>query len=100
MRLLGFALLLPLAACSAPSNDTANALTGGLKAAEAAATLYVSQPLCPATPVCRERGVAAQIGAADNAANDLLVKYRAGQASAADVSVAIARIVALFPVKK
>lgn len=98
MRRFAFAgvLALALAGCGAPSNDTADALTAGLKAAEQTATLYVKLPLCPAQPVCRDRGVAAKIGAADNIANDTLARYRAGKASYADAAAAIAGLTTLF----
>lgn len=113
MRLatLAFASLLPLAACgglqntsatgsasAGPSQETVDALTGSLKAAEVGARLYVKLPLCPKPAPCREPGIAAKIGAADTNADALLKKYRAGQATSADVTAGIAGIVALIPV--
>lgn len=110
---LAIALMLPLAACggikdtsatgtvsAGPSQDTVDALTGSLKAAETAAKLYVLLPLCPQKTVCRERGVAAKIGAADNTADAMLKKYRASQATSSDVTAAVADIVALIPTTK
>lgn len=110
---LTFALLLPLAACgglkdtsalgsgtAGPSQETVDALTGSLKAAETAATIYVQLPLCPQKTLCRQAGIAAKIGVADNQADALLKKYRAGQATSTDVTAAIAGMVALIPVTK
>lgn len=99
-RLTILACAIALSACAAPSNDTADALTAGLKAAEQTATLYVKLPLCPAQPVCREPGVAAKIGAADNIAHDTLARYRAGKASYADAAAAIAGLTVLFTAGK
>jgi hypothetical protein len=113
---LAFALLLPLAACggvkdtsatatpaaatASPSADTVDALTGGLKAAETAATIYVHLPLCPQpTGLCRDRGVAAKIGAADTVAHAALTQYRAGQTTYAQAAAALAAMVALIPTK-
>lgn len=99
--ILAAVLAASLAGCgNSPDPDTLNALTGGLKAAEKAATVYVQLPLCPAVTLCREAGIAAKIGAADNVANDALAKYRAGGATAAIVSAAIAGMVAIIPASK
>lgn len=104
-------LALPLAGCglqntsatggpsTGPSQETVDALTGSLKAAETAATIYVSLPLCPKPAPCRQAGVAAKIGAADTQADALLKKYRTGAATSADVTAAIAAMVATIPTK-
>lgn len=86
-------------ATAGPSRETVDALTGSLKAAETAATLYVSLPLCPKPAPCRQTGVAARIGIADSQADAMLKKYRAGAATAADVTASIAAVVALIPAK-
>ncbi len=98
------ALLLGLTACGPQGpqskQDTVDALTGSLKAAETAADIYVRLPLCPQPTPCRTAGVAAKIGEADKQADGLLAKYRAGTATAVDVTAAIAGIVSLIPVTK
>ncbi len=97
---LAFAPLLLLTACGQQGTDTIDVLTGSLKTAEKLADFYVVLPLCPQPTPCRERGIAAKIGDADTTANGLLVKYRAGQVTASEVTAAVAAMVALVPVKK
>lgn len=112
---LAFAALLalPLAGCgglkdtsatgtatAGPSQETVDALTASLRTAADLGTIYVRLPICPQPTPCRTPGVAAKIGSTEAQANAMLQKYRAGQATYADVSAAIAALATLIPVKK
>lgn len=103
MRQIALAIAVLLAGCAGQSTQQTVAQTEvALTAAEKAATLYVTLPLCSATTakLCSDAKVSGQIKAADQVAFDAVMAARASGDSAklAAANAAVAALAALIPV--